>query len=402
VRLNVLPWQYEALHDPTPILLFHGGLGSGKSLELMLDLYQTVRRFPGCQLALSCNDYTQLQNSTHKTLIKALGLVGAVYGRDWTYHVNNKIVTFSNGATVTELTLAKDPQALMGPEWDGIYFDETHRTGEEHWDYLTDRARGKGAYGRKHIRAACNPVPKYHYLAQRFFVTPRPEHRAYRCTTYDNTVNLPPDYIPGLEAKYPPGSIMHRRMMLAETVSLEGTIYSTFADDPDKFLIDHSEVPASANRFLYGLDHGYNDPLVLLEGRVDDDGMLYVTREYYQNLKTINEHVPSLRLNYVRGPIHADHEPERNAALREFGFWVIDAEKQVDLGIETVTSLFLNNRIRIVVKNCPHLVYELCNYAWKQGGNIKHEEPEHKFSHSPDALRYMAMGLCRPAAQLVG
>lgn len=385
-RFVLLDYQYESLQWQIQFLLWHGGRGSGKSKTLVIDLYNSCVRFPGGKFALTCNDYEQLRDSTHQTLVGHLMDIGCPYK----YSKRDKIIYLPNSSEIHELTLNKDKTALKGPEWDGTYFDEADgkHTTEEKWDYLVDSTRGK--IGDRRIRAACNPVPPGHFLGERFFNHPQPNHRGMKVSTYMNAANLPDDYIPRMEARYKPGTVEHSRWMLGDLVSLSGAVYPMFSSEQ---LIKYEDVPDSADLFAYGLDLGIRDPLVLLEGRMSRNGKLYITGEYYQAGLTIAEHDPRMRSLYNKGPIFADHSARDHAELRRLGWHVIPAHKERDYGINLVTTRFNQDALYICEDRCPNLVRELYNYCWKESPNLVREDTEHKHSHSPDALRYLIAGI---------
>lgn len=386
MEVTLLPYQDVSLQDPHQFILWHGGRGSGKSRTLVMDLYNCCCLFPRGRFALCCNDYEQLRDATHETLTNYLYDIGCPY----TYNKNDKTLTLPNGSTIHELTLNKDKTALKGPEWDGVFFDEADgkHTTEDKFDYLVDSCRGK--IGDRRIRVSCNPVPPGHFLAKRFFIDPKKDHKGYRVSTYDNADNLPVDYIPRMEAKYPPGTDEHKRWMMGELVSLAGSIYPMFGPD---FIIDPEEVPKSADAIAYGLDLGTIDPTVLLEGRLSQGGVLYVTDEYYLGGKDIVEHIPALR-NLYKGHnvIFSDHSATAHSILLREGFNVVKAYKDVERGIQMVKSRFHLKAIKIST-NCQNLINDMYNYCWRDLPNSAREEPEHKYSHGPDALRYLTAGI---------
>lgn len=382
----LLDYQFESLQDDTQFLLWHGGRGSGKSQTLVMDLYNCAVRFPGGKFALVCNDHVQLRDSTHETLVQYLFEIGCPFK----YQKVDKIITLPNGSTIHELTFEKDKTSLKGAEWDGVFVDEGDgkNTTEEKFDYLVDSCRGQ--VGDRRVRVACNPVPPGHFLGERFFIKPRPKHRGYKVSTYMNEINLPPDYVANLEIKYPPGTDEHRRWMLGELISLQGSIYKAFGPD---FIVRPDQVPNSIQAWVYGQDLGLQDPHVLLEGGIGSDNILYVTREYYRAGLDIEQHMPNLRNIYRDGwPIFSDHSATQHSIMLRNGFNVMKAEKEVAAGIQMVQQRFHLKSIRIST-DCVNLIRELYNYCWREATISGKEVPEHKFSHAPDALRYMIVGL---------
>ena len=120
--------------------------------------------------------------------------------------------------------------------------------------------------------------------------------------------------------------------------------------------------------------------------------MLWVTQEYYKAGLDIVQHLPALHSMYSQGPIHSDHSATQHSIMLREGFQMVKAMKDHGKGFEMVASRFLLDDIRIS-SDCVHLIEELYLYCWKDLPNSEREQPEHKYSHAPDALRYMIAGL---------
>lgn len=92
--------------------------------------------------------------------------------------------------------------------------------------------------------------------------------------------------------------------------------------------------------------------------------------------------------------IVADHDAEDRATLAEEGFPTMAAEKDIQSGIQAVTSLLTAKRgMRLkIFSSCVNTIEELSVYSWappKEGRNAK-EEPVKHMDHAMDALRYWA------------
>ena len=90
-------------------------------------------------------------------------------------------------------------------------------------------------------------------------------------------------------------------------------------------------------------------------------------------------------------PVFSDHSATQHSIMREEGFNMVNADKaDRDLGIQKVQARFNLKGIKIS-RECPNLIHELFNYTMRPATVNGKEEPDHKFSHAPDALRY---GIC--------
>lgn len=386
VDVELLDYQYMSLQDDSQFLLWHGGRGSAKTTTLVMDLYNTAVRFPGVPISLVANDHVQLRDSTHEALTRYLHAIGCPYR----FLKQDRVLVFPNGSAVHELTFEKDKTSLKGAEWGATYVDEADgkNTTEDKFDYLVDSTRS--AIGDRRIRVACNPVPPGHFLAERFFIKRRPRHVGYRVSTYMNAINLPLDYIQNMEAKYPPGTDEHRRWMLGELVSLRGAVYKMFGPN---HIVRPQDLPISFDAYAYGQDLGVHDPHVLLEGGLDNQGVVWVTREYYVAGKDIVEHIPHLRGMYHDGwPIFSDHSATQHSIMAREGFNMRKANKDVDAGIHKVAAR-LNAGTLKISSACTNLIRDLYNYVWKDSPQLIKEQPDHRFSHGADALRYLIAGI---------
>lgn len=389
VRTKLLPYQADVLRNPIKYLAVLGGLGCGKTRAIALIIYTYARRYPGARILLAAQTYKLLHQGSFFELKKFLREIQV----DYEFNQGSGVLTFPNGSTVTLQTLGVDPDEVRGPEWSLIVIDEAAQVAQEMWQAISDRARYKlhkgetGELAPNLVRVFTNSkdVNPSHWIMKEFILGKSPVHQLLTISTYVNRKNLPPDYIPKLEKRYPPGSDDHRRWLLGEIVSAEGAVYPQFGElhiidrDPE-FL----QYPASS------IDFGTRDPTVILGGGMDRLGNIYVLNEF-----VASELAPSERIPYIQqlcshgGPIFIDHDPAMQVEMAQAGLTGTYAHKDVSLGIDYVKSRFVG-RTLFIHRRCKSLINELYNYAWKKGDL---EKPEHKFSHGPDALRYLVVGL---------
>lgn len=386
--LELIPYQNEVLQDDIHALLMHGGLGSGKSRTLVMDLYNQCKEFAGAKFALTCNDYSQLKDSTHVEFAEFLDGIGCRYR----YLKSDKLIIFPNGSEVHYLTLDKAVTALKGPQWDAVYFDEAdgNETTQEKFDYLCNRSRGKRRFRNgqpflgHRIRAACNPVAPAHFLAHEFASSfARSDHRIVEVTTYDNAANLPADYIEKLEAKYKPGTTGHKRWMLGKIIALEGAVYGAF--DTLRHIID--ALPKLSGVTIHGLDLGSKDPSVLEVIGLDDGGRMYVIDEWVSVEYTPVQRQAVQLLPHIQNElVFSDHSLTMRLAFEEAGIKTVKADKDVQAGIQSVNTRFEQNALFLLRGKCPYLEQCLQLQVYKEASTKN--EPHHAWSHANDALRY--------------
>jgi phage terminase large subunit len=141
-----------------------------------------------------------------------------------------------------------------------------------------------------------------------------------------------------------------------------------------------------------GMDFGYNDPTAFVGAYADKKRYkIYIYFEYYErqmeNRKIANALIGA---GFGRSLILADSEDPRTInELKLLGLYGIKGAKKgagsVVGGIQKLQDYEI-----IVHPKCVHTIEALSNYAWKKDRMTDKimNEPEHDFSHIPDALRY--------------
>lgn len=141
-----------------------------------------------------------------------------------------------------------------------------------------------------------------------------------------------------------------------------------------------------------GMDFGYTDPTAMVGAFADKKNYkIYVYYEYYktcmENRKIANEIITA---GFGRARINGDNEDPRT--INELKLMGLFGLKPCKKGSGSVVGGIqkLQDYEIIVHPRCVHMIESLNNYAWKKDRitNKITNEPEHDFSHLPDALRY--------------
>jgi phage terminase large subunit len=155
------------------------------------------------------------------------------------------------------------------------------------------------------------------------------------------------------------------------------------------------------------MDHGWNDPAVLLAiGCTDED--YYIVEEshaQHTNVLLVNnageledclvKRYQEMHERYDFDEIWADpSEPEYINTYRKYDLPVKEADNTIGPGIKEVASLFKvksNGRPNLYInRECKNTIKETENYRWKKEKktDAQLEEPEDKDNHTQDANRY--------------
>jgi phage terminase large subunit len=198
---------------------------------------------------------------------------------------------------------------------------------------------------------------------------------------------------------------------LGEWGIAEGLIYENWKQE--EFSVDDiikQNLKVKDNRGLpnlvscNGIDFGYNDPTAFVGAYADKKNYkIYVYFEYcereMENRKIANALITA---GFGSSLILADSEDPRTInELKLLGLHGIRGARKgagsVLGGIQRLQDYEI-----IVHPRCVHTIEALSNYAWKKDrlSDKITNEPEHDFSHIPDALRYGTESLPRFGIQV--
>ena len=166
----------------------------------------------------------------------------------------------------------------------------------------------------------------------------------------------------------------------------EGLIYENWSSN-EWFDID---LIREQTKGYYGLDFGYTDPTAFVEIRHKKcEYVLYIVSEFYETTMS-NKRIVDRLQKYSKCKIIADSaEPRTINELKSSGLYGITGSAK-GRGSRLAGIQKLQDYKLIVHPSCTNTIAALNNYAWKtdkQTGKALNE-PEHDFSHIPDAMRY--------------
>ena len=144
---------------------------------------------------------------------------------------------------------------------------------------------------------------------------------------------------------------------------------------------------------IYGYDHGWDDPRVVLEVGKTEYGQLVVVDEFYHSGVEYQRAVAWLTdHDKPKGTIYAEHEPEHQRAFKAAGYPVEPAVKDLDEGIPAVRDRLdwrddpKDRPGLLIAESCTHTIRELQDYQEEEVGTSA------AVDHAADCLRYLVMG----------
>lgn len=168
-----------------------------------------------------------------------------------------------------------------------------------------------------------------------------------------------------------------------------GLVYPQFSRSTH--IADPGQLKIRDDWRMYGYDHGWNDPRVLLEiGKTPHDQYVIVDSFYASETK-VSDAVSWLTDNgKPHGTIYCEHEPEHQEEFKEAGYSAEPAIKDLDEGIPEVRErLETDSEGRpglLVSESCTDTIQEFLSYQEDEVGTARAED------HAMDALRYAVMG----------
>jgi phage terminase, large subunit, PBSX family len=249
-----------------------------------------------------------------------------------------------------------------------------------------------------------NPDSPYHYVKKELI--DNPELREYLEVIHfdlDDNPNLTAEYKDFIRRSYT--GVWYQRFILGLWVIAEGAIYRDVMTDA--VLYDDADRPVGLLNpgghveHWVAIDVGTVNAFAALD--IYDDGQtIWVDREWYWDSrvegrqKTDAEYADDL-VAFVGGAGDARSWPgiiidpsaaSFRAELLGRGFYVIDAENEVDDGIRRVSTMLGRGKLRIH-RRCKNGLEEMQSYAWDDKKTDKgREQPIKAHDHFCDALRY--------------
>ncbi len=334
---------------------------------------------------------------------------------------------YANGSTV-EIGGMDKASKIMSTEYDIIFVQEATELTLDDWESLTTRLRN-GVVSFQQIVGDANPDADTHWLKKRCdagqtkILHSRHEDNPILFDNDGELTTMGAAYITKLDALT---GVRKRRLRHGEWSSAEGVVYEEW--DSAIHLIDSFEIPDDWSRY-WVIDFGMTNPFVCQWWAEDDDGRIYLYREWYRTQWLVSEHVVAM-LAAVTKPtdedddkvewtepkpraIICDHDAEGRAQLvRALGIGTVTAKKKVANGIQAVKA-----RLKVADDGKPRLfvmrdalierdpllveatkptcfIEEIGAYVWDQTpGRPPKETPIKRDDHSVDCARYMVAHL---------
>jgi hypothetical protein len=389
-----------ALHASiAKINLLPGGNQSGKTTTVSHDHVMRARAMPpGCQGLALTNTYKDIGKQLWPHYRECLAPEEyTVAWQNFALEIPNMVRLKSNGYKFFFGSYDQGRAAHQGAIWDYLHLDE-----EAPYDIWLETYRGTLAHGAR-IGYSYSPIEGYGYIDELIQMGKDPTHPNY--WTPQEPMSLFENPYVSEDEKATWVSMLSensaRARIYGYAANPEGLVYKEF--NHEKHIIAPFPIPNDW-RFYRGLDFGKEHPTVSLVMATDGYTM-YVIDEYYQRQRLVDYHVQQMAEQHKRLPLTnsvflpslitiSDHDAQLRMEYEARGVSSIPAQKERISGVETVQSLFSQDRIKIF-STCQKTIWELGKYHYpgEDGkGRLKPgekaDDPVKEYDDCLDTLRY--------------
>ncbi len=326
-------------------------------------------------------------------------------GTDWSE--SNLTLTLPNGSQVQFRSL-EDADRGRGPGLDGVWIDEICELSLLHWETIEPALADRGGI----VIATTSPKGR-DWVHKAFYVPAEKKQTGFWAvsfTTLDNPA-ISAEFVERAKARMT--DLMFRQEYMAELVTFEGAIYGELVqrcviegtDDEMRHYFPEWPNLDRTRDSIAGLDPGTDHPFGAIHAVQSPRGLV-VTGEYLQRNAVFAIHaarVQELR-NGFKGRVAIDRSAaQAQTELAQYGLYTVQAENDVQAGINRVASWMLRNKpgkmpsgLVLPRRYCPQLIEQLeaHRYAknFKEDGEAKGTEQVYKKDDDLcDPLRYALM-----------
>lgn len=363
----------RTLHEDWFMLINHGAKRSGKTVinnDLFLQELMRVRRQADIEgietpmYILSGVTLTTIYQNILKELTNKYG-IEFKFDKFNNFHLFGVYVVQVGHGTIAGLGKIRGMTAY------GAYVNEGSLANETVFDEIKSRCSGYGA----RILVDTNPDQPEHWLRRDYILNSDESVISYKFTIHDNTF-LNERYKNNIINTTPSG-VFTERNILGNWVTGDGVIFADF-DEKKHFIQDLS--PYNFKEFIVGVDWGYSHFGVIVVIGVTYTGQYVLVKEIARQFKEIDywvEQALAIKNEYKDPNFYCDSaRPEYVAKFLEEGLKAYNANKEVLSGIETVASMYKNNKLFIYEPTADRFKEEIYTYIWhpKTGEVVKEND----------------------------
>lgn len=379
------PKQLLALKSDARILVLHGAKRAGKTYILILCFLLLVKKhlYKKVKFIIGGASLATIQSNV-------LDDMSVILGYDIKLNKHNNFELFGNTILVRPGMTSDSWKTVRGFTAYGALLNEGTALHDKYIKEVISRCSGEGA----RILIDTNPENPSHTVktdyvdkSGQILDNGKLNIEAIHFSLDDN-IFLDKEYIESIKLATPSG-MFYDRDILGLWVNAQGVIYRDFNERIN--VVD--EIPQDENiiEYIGGIDWGFEHFGSIVITAYTDKGNYYVVEEITKQHRYVEEYwIPKLieLSEKYKGIIFFcdSARPEYYNLCIDNNLEVFNANKTVVAGIETVSSLFKLNKLRLIRSGLDRMLFEISNYVWAD--KVGKEEPTKVNDDSLDALRY--------------
>jgi len=354
-NFELTPKQTEFINNKSKYLLNSGGVGSAKTIGLVLKTIKYLVTYPKIFMLVGAQTYPLLRDTTLREFISfcPVDIIEK-------YNKTEQHFWFKNGSEVIFRT-AEDESTKRGYTFGAIALDELTGINYDTWKTLKTRLRQIGNYPLQ-MFACTNPADFNHWIYKEFIENPIVNSGVVYSTSFDNPY-LPKEYLEDLKNFADRNPEYFERMVMGKWGALEGVIYNL----PMMQRVDNMFEIKYYNEIWAGLDFGFTHPMgLVVVGYRDPE--YYILDEIYKHKLSITELIENVKLKVMQWNIEIIYcDPSRPEIIEELvrnGLNAVSAITKDKFAQIMFIKGLIGGGILKVNKECTYTLREFDSYVW--------------------------------------
>lgn len=436
--------QREFIFNPYQYSGYYGGIGNGKSAAGCIRSWMLSIYIPGNFGLIGRKTYPELRDTSFRDFLEiGRKMNGGTLEEGPLIKSYNKAemhVTLQNGSEIIGRYM-ENMEPILSLNLGFAWIDQAEEIPEETYLQIQGRLRfwsparvqdwkekTRFKFTPKHyLYVTGNPHPGW--VKKRYKLDTSGQYHLFEAPTSANKSNLPEGYIEANAATAP--EEWKRRFLEGSWDIMEGQVYKDF--DEEVNVIQPFAVPHHWPR-IFCLDHGFTNPTAVYCLAINEEGTIFVTKEYYEAGKLVSDNAAGIKETMKGEPwegtdgtlmIWGDPSTAgKNAidgksvqqAYMEHGVYIRPANNNVAAGILKVQEYLKPVQFRkhpfkntspapnlYIFNTCKALIDEFKLYEWEKTPPGKEreapEKPKKYKDHALDAVRYGIMAITERAVK---
>jgi phage terminase large subunit len=357
--------NYDALHSGVRFVVNQGGSRSSKTYSLCQLIILYALQNPNKVISIVRKTFPALRASVMRDFFEVMKEMD-LYNQQ-AHNKSEHIYNFPNGSMV-EFFSVDDEQKVRGRKRDIAWCNEANELWHEDFMQLNMRTTGQMIFDY-------NPSDSDSWI----YTLPEDDKVVIKSTYRDNPF-LEKAIVKQIEGLKDTDEELYQIYALGERAVSRENVYRPWEVldiKPDRF-----------TQFVYGLDFGYIHPTALVKIWYWEDEV-YIEEVIYESYLTSADLIEKMnQLNVDRNTaIVADYaRPEMIAEIRQEGYYVINADKRVEKGINAVKTSKV-----YLARGTENIQRENRNYKYKKVSGEVRDDVAKRHDDAMDAIRYAVL-----------